>query len=244
MLNRSLNVRRSLSLRPVKRINYASSWQFCKNLERLSQPILLINTTNIFLTRRKLSSFENYQEETLDILHKIDKRIKGIRSAIQSSQQEAYSGQDASSLPISEVSSRCCQIYISLPSLLSRRSHFRTSILRAIVLDYGLDIQLISSITQCTDFQSMHSFEIHQLQKLRDACVPQYETIFAVLLSESKGDLGLKFLLNLRKDASDYIRLIKDSDEELRGKLIMLSKDLKRMLGIWFNSGILGEAFA
>ena len=161
------------------------------------------------------------------------------------------------SLSVQELSTNLCRQYLDLYHSNSsvndlegaqatnshREEHKRDFLLELAVKakpDADSVMQIVRSLLK-DGGNSVDSSNL-KIRKLRIACVPKYEMLFHTLLAEAEHCIGMKFLVSLRYDIMNTIKFESSArtctDLDIQA-LKYLDEDLKRMLVMWFSSGIL-----
>jgi malonyl-CoA decarboxylase len=116
----------------------------------------------------------------------------------------------------------------------------RGRILELLVSDFGTCHESIidaakNYITHASDTDL--PFQRSQLLKrLQDACTPQYERLFHIVLAEDARK-GIQFLVQLREDLLNFIKIQNaDGNESLVANLKLMDASLRSLLAFWFSA--------
>ena len=150
-------------------------------------------------------------------------------------------------MSVPKLSSALCEQYLDI-SVRNEESQKR-AFFYELAVNAGPDISSVTDLIN--SFQKVGlSSEEHlgldlnstQIRKLRQTCKPEYEGLFETVLAEAEHCIGMRFLITLRADLINYIRLhTSDALEGLSDTKVLknLDLDLQQMLAAWFSSGIL-----
>ena len=162
-----------------------------------------------------------------------------------------------------ELSAKLCRQYLDLDSSLARSNNItdegelmnvtaiKRMFLQELVSNSGPNITSISEHvrnytkvvkqTETNDNETKRSL-LSSIRQLRHSCKPKYEELFETLLSEAEHSEGMHFLIKLREDLRQAIffgQSSSSSTENYNAELREMDVNLKRMLSVWFSSGIL-----
>ena len=103
------------------------------------------------------------------------------------------------------ITSEFCNLYLSFPDWhpSSPEECPKRDILELLLCDkYGVSEESIISIIDNIRSRSLREADIHRIRSL---CTPRYEFIFHYILGSATRDLGVAFLVSLRRNASEVI---------------------------------------
>jgi len=129
-----------------------------------------------------------------------------------------------------DFTSELSKAYLSLPDkqlqLLSDNND-KCKIIKLLISE-RYDINKDNIISTIDNVRSKSILGCNDIQKIRDVCTPQYESIFQYILDQAQNDLGVAFLVKLRRDVRDLIHYMKFVDKEVDKEIQQESK-LKRL---------------
>lgn len=103
------------------------------------------------------------------------------------------------------LTSDFCKAYLSLPDKNPSSSEYdpKLELIELLLHEkYDVDQQSIMSAINNVRSRSLRNADIH---RIRELCTPQYESIFHCILGSAQEDLGVAFLVQLRRDLRDVI---------------------------------------
>jgi malonyl-CoA decarboxylase len=112
------------------------------------------------------------------------------------------------------LTSEFCSAYLSIPEerISYSENHPKQQFFELLVHDqYYVDKDAIAS---AMGIIHPHTLRDGDVQRIRKLCTPLYETIFHYILGSAKKDLGVAFLVHLRRDIRDFIQFSKFNQEK------------------------------
>jgi len=193
------------------------------------------SVVTLYQRRVRLSNVQTYEEARIESKN-IDNSTKTIEMT-------------------GKLASRFCEVYLALPQFSvssSESSSERINIINAINCVCKIDENRIeSTVRQYLDQTDARSSSKENklspklLREMRDACTPVYEGFFQLILTEADWKIGMKFIVEFRKDlitCLDALRMLNESKENERWKqLKQMDTDLKSLIAVWFSAGLLGK---
>ena len=153
---------------------------------------------------------------------------------------------------VASLTSEFCSAYLSIPEvrISSAKNHPKHEILELLLHDqYYVDRDVIASTM---DKLHPNSLRDGDLQRIRKICTPMYESIFHYILESARNDIGVAFLVHLRRDIRDLVRFNKfvleekmrnvDETERLHNQLAKLNtmdRSIQSILTTLFRPGAL-----
>jgi len=213
----------------------------------------------------EISSRYEFSERKSLTLPRTKNFVKGVDIEDQAKKRDSFGKSTAA------LTSEFCMTYLSLPekSLSSWKSRSfenfnsgmqdegdeREELLRLLTGDdHGVNhVALLAAIDNIPPHVSQAGdIPENNVRRLREICTPLYEKILFYILGSAKDDLGVAFLVKLRKDVRDAIRHYKiieqgddDSDPKNNSRKVLLSrlpnleKNLQTILTSLFRPGVL-----
>jgi hypothetical protein len=166
-----------------------------------------------------------------------------------------------------EIASLLCQAYFQLVNQQQQKQHqtqvggggelqFLTAQQEQVLNHFALELGAVNPTIHeldtvraaAHDSASLIRYETILQKRIRPMCIPQYERIFASLLTH----VGMKFLVQLRQDLLHYIHQIQHlsnpnypnstatTSEFCLFRLKLMNEDMKKMFSAWFSAGLLG----
>lgn len=207
-----------------------------------------------YSTRSALtSSYDNICNLFQEIDHRLD---LAERSYVNKSANDGHTeGSSYRNISTANLSSDFCRAYIALPHISvsswrggdsSVKNHFLDFLLKS---KYGIDENGLASAIN----NSLHHHEqgdggserisYKTIQRIRQLCTPRYERIFQYILGSANQDLGVAFLVKLRQDIRDWLRLSSQRDQQSPqpdlSKLRAIERDIQTILTSLFRPGVL-----
>jgi len=191
-----------------------------------------INKTSSQVTCRFYSpdanaASDNTHDDICQLLHEIGSRVELANNDSRARSARARSSERKSA---SLITSEFCKVYLSLPDkqlqLLSDNNN-KCKIIELLISE-RYDINKDNIISTIDIFRSKSILRCNDIQKIRDVCTPQYESIFQYIIDQAQNDLGVAFLVKLRRDVRDLIHYMKFADKKVDEEIQQQSK-LKRL---------------
>ena len=149
------------------------------------------------------------------------------------------------------LTSEFCESYLSLPGNPPHSVGTKDAKQEFIqlLLKYDVDEESISAELDNINSRSLRSADIRHIREL---CTPQYEAYFNFILASAQQDLGVAFLVSLRRDVREVMHYVKFTqhrdkqqvEDETIGpqqlaKLRALERSIKTILTSLFRPGVL-----
>ena len=190
-----------------------------------------INKTSRQFTCRFYSPDANPSphDDICQMLHEIGSRVELVHTDNRRARRTSARSSERKSADC--LTSELCKTYLSLPDkqlqLLSDNNNDKCKIIKLLISE-RYDINKDNIISTIDNVRSKSILGCNDIQKIRDVCTPQYESIFQYILDQAQNDLGVAFLVKLRRDVRDLIHYMKFVDKEVDKEIQQQSK-LKRL---------------
>lgn len=194
-----------------------------------------------------LVAYEDENSRIFQLFHGIASRMDGAESLRSTSNATTHRRKSAASL-----TSEFCKAYLSIPDerFYSSENGPKLKLFELILHDrYCVDKEAIASTMNHVHIHSLRDSDVHQIRKL---CTPLYESIFHYILGSAQKDLGVAFLVHLRRDIRDFIHFRKfvheneaqndDEQKQLQmqiAKLGAMERSIQSILTTIFRPGVL-----
>jgi len=204
-------------------------------------------TSNQFTCRFYINdaSSNNTNDDICQMLHEIGSRVELVHTDNRRARRTSSGSSERKSADF--ITSEFCKVYLSLPDnqlqLLSDNNNDKCKIIELLISErYDIDKDNIISIIDSVRSKSI--LRCNDIQKIRDICTPQYESIFQYILDQAQNDLGVAFLVRLRRDVRDLIHYMKFVDKEIQQqsklkRLQTLERSIHTLLTSLFRPGVL-----
>jgi len=131
------------------------------------------------------------------------------------------------------LTSEFCTSYLSLPewhpSSLVDKCHKLDFLESLIDEKFGVNEE---SILAAMDNVKTRSLRDTDIQRIRELCTPHHETIFHYILGSAQQDLGVAFLVSLRRDMSEVVRywkFVQTNESQDNEEKVMTTRKLSRL---------------
>lgn len=193
-------------------------------------------------------AYEDDSSHISQLFHDIASRMEGAESLRSTSNATTQRRKSAASL-----TSEFCKAYLSIPDerFYSSENGPKLKLFELILHDrYHVDKEAIALAMEKMHPDSLRESDVQRIRKL---CTPLYESIFHYILGSSQKDLGVAFLVHLRRDIRDFIHFRKfvqenevQHDDEQRqllqmqiAKLSTMERSIQSILTTIFRPGVL-----
>jgi len=185
-------------------------------------------TSNQFCRFYANDASNNTHDDICHLLHEIGSRVESANTDRRARRTSVRSSERKSA---SFITSKFCKVYLSRPDnqlqLLSDNNNDKCEIIKLLISE-RYDIEKDTIISTIDNVRSKSILGCNDIQKIREICTPQYESIFQYILDQAQNDLGVAFLVRLRRDVRDLIHYMKFVDKEVYEEIQQQSK-LKRL---------------
>ena len=148
---------------------------------------------------------------------------------------------------VASLTSEFCKSYLSFPDKhpSSLENDPKQEFIQYLLdKKYGVDEEAIVSAMDSIHERSLRPVDVH---RIRELCTPQYERYFHYILGAAQQDLGVAFLVKLRRDIRAIIHYLKfvqqrEKQEGKAGQLIQLQaleRSIQAILTSLFRPGVL-----
>jgi malonyl-CoA decarboxylase len=175
-------------------------------------------------------------------IHRLCDVLDGAKDKSVSQNATTVTSSSSSSYSFNTLAKRLSYDYEFLPTLEMKQNsnQKRGHILELLVAEFGTSHE---SIVEAAKNYTSHAsdkdlpFQRSQLLKrLQDACTPQYERLFHIILADD-AQKGIQFLVQLRQDLLNFIKIKSiDGNEILVANLKLMDVSLRSLLAFWFSS--------